>query len=87
MRSDLNFLNPLNPLNFLNSFPMIKFFQIIFFTASVVSIVLNSIEFNKWQEGRKEGSVKPYPIKWFTFILNSVVAVGCALSILFTWIG
>lgn len=66
---------------------MLKFFQIIFFTAAVISIVLNSMEFNKWQHARKEGSVNPYPLKWFNFILNSVVSVGCALSILFTWIG
>ena len=66
---------------------MIKIFQVLFFTAAIVSIVLNVIEFNKWQDGRKEGSTKPHPIKWFSFILNSLVAIGCALAILFTWIG
>ncbi len=66
---------------------MIKFFQVLFFTAAIVSIVLNVIEYNKWSEGRKDGSIKPYPIKWFSFILSSLVALGCALSILFTWIG
>ena len=34
---------------------MIKFFQVVFLTAAVILIVLNVIEFNKWQEGRKEG--------------------------------
>lgn len=65
---------------------MIKFFQVLFFTAAVVSIVLNVIEYNKWQEGRKEGSTKPHPIRWFGFILSSLVAVGCVLNILIAWI-
>ena len=66
---------------------MIKFFQVLFFTASIVSIVLNVIEYNKWNEGRKEGSTKPYPIPWFNFILSSLVAPGCMLNILISWIG
>lgn len=65
---------------------MIKFFQTLFLIASVVLIVLNVIEFNKWQEGRKEGSTKPHPIKWFNFILTSLVALGCVLNIIFTWL-
>ena len=64
---------------------MIKFFQILFFTAAIVQIVLNVIEFNKWQDGRKEGSTKPHPIKWFPFILTSIVAVGCMLNIIFAY--
>ena len=66
---------------------MIKFFQVLFFSAAIVLIVLNIIEFNKWQEGRKEGSTKPHPIKWFSFILTSVIAIGCVLNILIAWIG
>ncbi len=66
---------------------MIKFFQVLFFSAAVVSIVLNVLEFNKWKEARKEGSTKPYPIKWFNFVLTSLVAVGCLLNILIAWIG
>lgn len=68
---------------------MIKFFQIVFLIASVTLIVLNILEFNKWQEGRKEGSTKPHPIKWFNFIITSLVALGCALSIIFSskWLG
>jgi hypothetical protein len=50
-------------------------------------IVLNVIEYNKWQDGRKEGSAKPHPIKWFSFILTSLVAIGCVLNILIAWIG
>lgn len=61
---------------------MIKFFQVVFLTASVILIVMNVMEFNKWQEGKKEGSTKPHPIKWFPFILTSLVAVGCALNII-----
>jgi hypothetical protein len=61
---------------------MIRFFQVVFLTASVILIVLNILEFNKWQEGRKEGSTKTHPIKWFPFILTSIVAIGCALTII-----
>ena len=65
---------------------MIQFFQVVFLTAAVVLIVLNVIEFSKWQEGRKEGSTKPHPLKWFSFILTSLVALGCALNIIIQWI-
>lgn len=65
---------------------MIQFFQVVFLMAAVVLIVLNILEFNKWQEGRKEGSIKPHPIKWFYFILTSLVALGCALNIIIQWI-
>lgn len=65
---------------------MIKFFQVLFLIAAVILIVINVIEFNKWQEGKKEGSIRPYPIKWFSFILTSLVALGCALNIVIQWI-
>jgi hypothetical protein len=65
---------------------MIQFFQVLFLIAAVVLIVLNVLDFKKWQEGRKEGSNKPYPIKWFNFILTSVVAAGCVLNIIAGWI-
>ena len=65
---------------------MIKFFQVVFLTASVVLLVLNVLEFNKWQEGRKEGAMKPHPIKWFSFVLTSLVALGCALNIVIQWL-
>jgi hypothetical protein len=65
---------------------MIAFFQVIFLIAAVVLIVLNVLEYNKWQEGRKEGSTKPYPIKWFPFILTSLVSLGCLLNIVISWI-
>ena len=65
---------------------MIQFFQVLFLMAAVVLMVLNVLEFNKWQEGRKEGSIKPHPIKWFNFILTSLVALGCALNIIIQWI-
>jgi hypothetical protein len=61
---------------------MIKFFQVVFLTASVILIVVNVLEFKKWEEGKKEGSTKPHPIKWFSFILTSIVAIGCALNII-----
>ncbi len=65
---------------------MIQFFQVLFLIAAVILIVLNVLDFNKWQEGKKEGSTKPYPIKWFNFILTSVVAIGCVLNIIIGWI-
>lgn len=65
---------------------MVNFFQIVFLIAAVVLIVLNVIEFNKWQDSRKEGNIKPHPIKWFNFILTSLVALGCVLNIIVSWI-
>jgi len=65
---------------------MIKFFQVVFLTASVIVIVLNVLEFNKWQEAKKEGSTRPYPLKWANFILTSLVALGCALNIIIPWL-
>ena len=65
---------------------MVNFFQIVFLIAAVVLIVLNVIEFNKWQDSRKEGNVKPHPMKWFNFILTSLVALGCVLNIIVAWI-
>ena len=53
---------------------MAYFFQTLFLVASIIVIVLNVLEYNKWQEGRKEGSTKPHPIKWVSFIISSLVA-------------
>jgi hypothetical protein len=64
---------------------MIQFFQVLFFTAAVVLIVLNVLQFNKYQEGKKAGGTS-HPIKWFNFILTSLVAIGCVLNILITWL-
>jgi len=65
---------------------MIQFFQVLFLIAAVILIVLNVLDFNKWQEARKEGSTKPHPIRWFNFILTSLVALGCVLNIIIAWI-
>jgi hypothetical protein len=65
---------------------MIQFFQVLFLIAAIVLIVLNVLEFNKYQDSRKEGSTKPYSIKWFNFILTSLVALGCVLNIIVAWI-
>lgn len=65
---------------------MIAFFQLVFLIAAVILIVLNVLEFNKYQEGRKEGSLKPHPIKWVYFVLTSLVAIGCMLNIIVAWI-
>ena len=64
---------------------MIQFFQVLFFSSAVVLIVLNVLQFNKYQEGKKQGGA-PQSIKWFNFILTSLVAVGCVLNILIGWI-
>ncbi len=65
---------------------MIKFFQVLFLIAAVILIVINVLEYKKWEEGKKEGSTKPHPIRWFNFILTSLVALGCALNIIIQWI-
>ena len=65
---------------------MIQFFQVLFFAAAVTLIVMNVLDFNKYQEGKKEGSTKPHPVKWFNFVLTSLVALGCVLNILVAWI-
>ncbi|MBL7733179.1 MAG: hypothetical protein JNM88_18575 [Chitinophagaceae bacterium] len=65
---------------------MIQFFQVLFLISAVILIVLNVLEFNKYQESRKEGSTKPHSIKWFNFILTSLVAIGCVLNIIVAWI-
>jgi hypothetical protein len=65
---------------------MIKFFQVLFFSSGLILIVLNVLEFNKYSESKKEGSTKPHPIKWFTFIITSLAAIGCVLTILISWI-
>ena len=64
---------------------MIQFFQVLFFTAAIVLIVLNVLQYNKYQEA-KQGGVTFQPIKWFNFVITSLVAVGCVLNILFGWI-
>ncbi len=64
---------------------MIQFFQILFFTAAIVLIVLNVIEFNKYQEYKNESLDKRHPIKWFSFILTSIVAIGLVLNIVIQW--
>ncbi len=63
-----------------------NFFQIIFLIAAVVLMVLNVLEFSKWQDSRKEGSTKPYSIKWFNLILTTLVALGCAINIIIYWL-
>ena len=64
---------------------MIQFFQVLFFSSAVVLIVLNVLQFNKYQEA-KQGGVAYQPIKWFNFVITSLVAVGCVLNILIGWI-
>ncbi len=67
---------------------MVQFFQVLFFTAAVVSIVMNVLEFNRYQESKriKVDGYTPYSIRWFNFVLTSLVAVGCALNIVIQWI-
>lgn len=64
---------------------MIQFFQVVFLMAAVVLLVINILDFSKWQESKKEGSPRPYPIKWFNFILTTLVGLGCILNILAQW--
>ena len=62
------------------------FFQVLFLVASIILIVVNVGEYNRWSESRREASVRPYPIKWTNFVLTSLVAVGCVLNIVIGWI-
>ena len=59
---------------------MIQFFQVLFLVAAIVLLVLNVISFNKYSESKKHPEAKPHPIKWFYFILTSLVALGCAIN-------
>jgi predicted negative regulator of RcsB-dependent stress response len=65
---------------------MVQFFQMVFLIAAIVLIVLNVLEFNKWQETQKEAADKRHSIKWFNFILTSLVALGLALNIIIQWL-
>jgi len=65
---------------------MVQFFQLVFLIAAIVLIVLNVLEFNKWNETQKEAIDKRHTIKWFSFILTSLVAIGLALNIIIQWL-
>jgi len=65
---------------------MIKFFQILFLVASIVLIVLNILDYSKYAESKKHPEMKPHPVKWFSLILTTLVALGCALNIIISWI-
>lgn len=65
---------------------MVIFFQVVFLIAGVILIVVNVQTFNSWQESRRGDTAKPYPMKWFNFILTSLVAIGCVLNIIVAWI-
>ena len=66
---------------------MIKFFQVLFLIASIIVLVLNVIEYNKYTESKKYPQAKVHAISWFNFILTTVVALGCALNIIISWLG
>jgi len=65
---------------------MVQLFQMVFLIAAIVLIVLNVLDFNKWQETQKEAADKRHSIKWFNFILTSLVALGLALNIIIQWL-
>jgi hypothetical protein len=65
---------------------MIQFFQLVFFIAAIVLIVLNILEFNRWKETQKEAADKRHSIRWVYFILTSLVALGLALNITIQWL-
>jgi hypothetical protein len=66
---------------------MIQFFQVVFLIASVIVLVLNVIQYNKYTESKKYPQARVYPISWFNFILTTIVALGCALNIIISWLG
>jgi hypothetical protein len=59
---------------------MVPFFQVLFLVASIVLLVLNIIHYNKYLESKRHPDAKPHPIRWFDFILTSIVAFGCVLN-------
>ena len=63
---------------------MIQFFQVLFLIAAVILIVLNVLEYNKWQEGKKEGSTKPHPIQMVQFYSHLLLRWG-VLNIIVAW--
>jgi hypothetical protein len=65
---------------------MIKFFQVLFLVSAIVLLVLNILDYNKYAESKRHPEMKMYPIKWFNFILSTLVALGCALNIIIGWI-
>jgi len=65
---------------------MINFFQVLFLVSSIVLLVLNVLEYNKYAEAKRHPEMKPYPVSWFNLILTSLVALGCALNIIIRWI-
>ncbi|MBK5270617.1 MAG: hypothetical protein JJE22_06345 [Bacteroidia bacterium] len=65
---------------------MINFFQVLFLVASIVLLVLNVLDYNKYVERKKHPGTPPYPIKWFYVILTTLVALGCAINIIVRWI-
>lgn len=63
-----------------------QFFQVVFLVAAIVLLVLNILLFNKYRESKTNPEAKPHPIRWFNFILTSIVAIGCALNIIIAFL-
>lgn len=61
---------------------MVLFLQLLFMAAAVVQLVLNVQTYTKWQESRREGATRPYPIKWFPFLLTTFLAIGCLVNVM-----
>ena len=65
---------------------MITFFQVLFFLASIILIVLNILDLRKYLDHKKEAGKLPHRINWLMFVLTSLVAIGCFLNILVLWV-
>ena len=65
---------------------MIAFFQVLFFLAAIVLIVLNILDLRKYLDHKKETAKLPHRINWLMFVLTSLVAIGCFLNILVRWV-
>jgi hypothetical protein len=65
---------------------MIAFFQVLFFLCSIILIVLNIFDLRNYLEKKKDPKGIPFRLNWLYFILTTVVALGCFLNILVTWV-
>lgn len=65
---------------------MVQFFQVLFLLGAVIILVQNFLEFQKWQEGQKQGALRKPQVKWLHFILTSVVAIGCIINVIAAWV-
>jgi hypothetical protein len=65
---------------------MVQFLQIIFFSAYIVQIVLNVQVYQNYTESKSKPKEQRYPIRWFSFILTSIISIALLIDIVIHWI-